>query len=122
MLDLFSCAGGAGRGYERAGFDVFSVDVERQKNNPYPFHLGDAIDVMDRLLAGERIDFTSRDRTVVHLGLRDFRAAHMSPPCQPFSVTKHSHTNTHPDLLVPARAGMQAEPASAGVDSQLDRS
>lgn len=28
LLDLFCCAGGAGKGYERAGFRVFSVDID----------------------------------------------------------------------------------------------
>jgi len=35
LLDLFCCAGGAGEGYRRAGFDVTGVDIEPQKNNPH---------------------------------------------------------------------------------------
>ena len=30
LLDLFCCAGGAGVGYARAGFDVVGVDIDAQ--------------------------------------------------------------------------------------------
>lgn len=30
LLDLFCCAGGAGVGYTRAGFDVVGVDIDAQ--------------------------------------------------------------------------------------------
>lgn len=84
LLDLFSCAGGAGMGYARAGFEVVSVDNEPQPHNPFEFHQADAIEFLAE-------------------HWREFDAVHMSPPCQPFSITKHAHTNEHPDLLVPAR-------------------
>lgn len=84
LLDLFSCAGGAGVGYQRAGFDVVGVDIQVQKHYPFEFHQGDAIAYLEE-------------------HWQEFDAVHLSPPCQPFSITQHAHTNEHPDLLVPAR-------------------
>lgn len=103
LLDLFCCAGGAGTGYHRAGFDVYAVDNEPQPRNPFPFHQGDALAVVRRLSLGESVPFKHRDGTVEWLSLPDFSAIHASPPCQPFSKTAHLHNNVHPDLLAPTR-------------------
>lgn len=103
LLDLYSCAGGAGEGYRRAGFDVYSVDIAEQPNNPFPFLRGDVLEVLATLLRGEKISFPNGE----DLSLDDFHAIHASPPCQAYSVTKsktaHNRKKEHVDLVAPTR-------------------
>lgn len=92
ILDLYSCAGGAGVGYHRAGFDVVGVDIDPQPNYPFEFHQADAIEYA--LEHGHRFD-----------------AAHASPPCQGYcgptrgtNAGRNTATGrTHPDLIAPTR-------------------
>ena len=63
ILDAFCGAGGAGKGYHLAGWDVVGVDIEPQPDYPFEFHQGDALDFIAD-------------------NWRDFAAAHASPPCQ----------------------------------------
>jgi DNA (cytosine-5)-methyltransferase 1 len=85
VLDLFSGVGGAGKGWHDAGFSPYGVDNTPQPRYPYPFHHGDAFDVLDRLGAGEPVPFTHPDGTVEHLTGADLTVRHASPPC-----TEHS--------------------------------
>lgn len=89
LLDLFCCAGGAGVGYHRAGFEVVGVDIEPQLNYPFEFHQADALEFL------------------AEHG-HEFDAIHASPPCQLYSITKHAHTRKHPDLLIPTRDAVRA--------------
>ncbi|MEV6680880.1 DNA methylase [Streptomyces erythrochromogenes] len=68
LLDLFCCAGGASRGYDRAGFVVTGVDIRPRPNYPFTFIQGDALTVLAELIASGEI--------------RRYTAAHASPPCQ----------------------------------------
>ena len=90
LLDLFCCAGGAGMGYHRAGFEVVGVDNRPQKNYPFEFHQADAIEFL-------------------HENWRRFTAVHASPPCQVYSTTRHasSKAKDHPDLLAPTREALR---------------
>lgn len=112
LLDLFCCEGGASMGYHRAGFDVYGLDLFEdysQKRYPFHSHKGDAILAAARLLAGESLLFTRPTDDVEYvLGLKDFDAIAASPPCQAYSITKHSHHNEHPDLIRPVRFLLKA--------------
>jgi DNA (cytosine-5)-methyltransferase 1 len=89
LLDLYSCAGGASRGYHLAGFDVVGVDIDPQPRYPFAFHQADAL-------------------TYLTDHGHEYDVIHASPPCQAYSVTKHAHDREHPDLLQPTREALQA--------------
>lgn len=107
LLDLFCCAGGAGSGYSRAGFDVYGVDIAPQPNYPFWFHQGDAVDALDTLNSGGSITSTLGKETRT-LRLDDFVAIHASPPCQGYTALKAVHGNEWPLLIDPVRELLDA--------------
>lgn len=105
LLDLFCCEGGAAVGYDDAGFDVYGVDNDPNVSPRYPYaiHIGDALDVLRRLIAGEMIGFEGLGPSdVEYLTLNDFAAIHASPPCQAHS-TITPDPSKHEDLIPPTR-------------------
>ena len=86
LLDLFCGAGGAGKGYHDAGFDVVGVDLHPQKNYPFEFHQADALEYLAA-------------------NWRWFDAIHASPPCQRYAgVTAwRGNQEDHPDLVPETR-------------------
>ena len=83
LLDLFCCAGGAGMGYHRAGFDV--VGVVPQPRYPFMFVQADAVDFLAR-------------------NWRHFDAIHASPPCQEYTPLHALHPDKrYPTLIEPIR-------------------
>lgn len=97
LLDLFCCAGGAGKGYYEAGFDVIGVDIRLQPHYPFAFHQADALDVLTMLIDGDEWE---------GLVLSDFAAIHASPPCQRRAAVTawRGKRENHPDLLSPTLA------------------
>ena len=90
LLDLFCGAGGAGVGYQRAGFDIVGVDVEAQPNYPGEFIQADAL--------GLDLEF-----------LRGFDLIHASPPCKGYTALRHAPgRREHPRLIGPTRALLRA--------------
>lgn len=96
LLDLFCGAGGCSVGYHRAGFDVHGVDLEPHPHYPYDITVDDAMAV----LASDVID--------------GYDVIHASPPCQAYSVTKHTHSVEHADLYQPVKDALTAWAARTG--------
>ncbi|MFE2129827.1 DNA methylase [Streptomyces amritsarensis] len=100
LLDLYSCAGGAGTGYHRAGFAVTGVDKQPRPNYPFTFIQGDALTVLAELIASGEI--------------RRYTAVHASPPCQKrCALTVGTNRSRgwggkHVDLVAPTRELLDA--------------
>ncbi|WP_030751646.1 DNA cytosine methyltransferase [Streptomyces sp. NRRL F-5135] len=95
LLDLYSCSGGAGKGYEAAGFAVYGCDTADRPRYPFPYHQGDALAYLADLIASGRI--------------RRYSFVHASPPCQHgCALTVGTNASqgwgrTHVDLVAPTR-------------------
>ncbi len=96
LLDLYCGAGGAAKGYQRAGFEVVGVDINRQPN-----YCG------EQFIQADCLDL---DPSFV----RSFDAIHASPPCQAYTRKaanwgrKRVNHIEHPDLLGPTRDKLAA--------------
>lgn len=103
LLDLYCCAGGCTRGYERAGFRVVGVDIDAQPNYcGSDFIHGDALEVLAALVGGGEVEST----TGKTYRLEDFAAIHASPPCQAYTHARHLANRgrqDHPRLIEPTR-------------------
>jgi len=87
VLDLYCCGGGAGYGYELAGFDVVGVDIEPQPKHRGEFFLSDAIEFV---------------KSYGH----EYDLIHASPPCQEYSTASMQFRlagKEYPDLIVDTR-------------------
>ncbi|MFE0651749.1 DNA methylase [Streptomyces sp. NPDC059534] len=100
LLDLFCCAGGAGTGYQRAGFDVVGVDIRPRPNYPFTFHQADALQYLSGLISSGEIE--------------RYAVVHSSPPCQDkCNLTVGTNRSkgwggTHVDLVPPTRVLLEA--------------
>jgi DNA (cytosine-5)-methyltransferase 1 len=88
LLDAYSGAGGAARGYQLAGFHVVGVDVA-----PQPRYAG------DEFYVGDAIEFIRRHG-------RAFDAIHASPPCQAHTKCRALWGRTYADLIPQTRAAL----------------
>ena len=88
LLDLFCGAGGAAKGYQRAGFYVVGVDIK-----PQPRYCGDEFVQADAMTWDALDIFEGR-----------FDAIHASPPCQAYCALKTMpNKREHPELIAPMR-------------------
>jgi DNA (cytosine-5)-methyltransferase 1 len=101
IVDLCCKAGGATKGYQRAGFYVIGVDIEPQPNYLGDlFILADAVEFLKRMIAGGTMEW-------VGPGIID--GYHASPPCPRYStVTPKDARGKHPDLIAGMRGLLQA--------------
>jgi site-specific DNA-cytosine methylase len=91
LLDLYSCAGGAAKGYTDAGFEVVGIDNQSQPNFPYEFHQADALEYLAK-------------------HWREFDAVHASPPCQASTaLTKGTNKGRVYPNLIPATRELLAQ-------------
>jgi len=88
LLDLFCGAGGAAKGYQRAGFYVVGVD-----SKPQPNYCGD-----------DFVQYDAMTVSIVTVAGGRFDAIHASPPCQRYStLAARSPDHEYPDLYAAIR-------------------
>lgn len=109
LLDLFCCEGGSSAGFEAAGFEVYGVDIEPQPLYRHWLHVGDAIEVLDRLREGRGVVFVHPDGRSKTLVIEHIHALHASPPCQAHSTITPDKAK-HIDLIPDTRERLQKWP------------
>lgn len=83
LLDLFCGGGGATKGYQRAGFEVWGVDVEPQRRYCGDHFLeADVLELEPWFLAA-------------------FDAIHASPPCQWYSMHRNNGSGRNSPAIIP---------------------
>lgn len=93
LLDLFSGAGGACRGYQMAGFHVTGVDIA-----PQPRYVG------ERFIQADALAYLREHG-------HEYDAIHASPPCQHYSVMRNLpwlKGKDYPALIDPTRELLNA--------------
>ena len=83
LLDLFCGEGGAGKGYQDAGFEITGVDNDPANGKRYP-----AWPMMGGFITADAIEY------VREYG-REYDAIHASPPCQAFTLCQRSPEQYH---------------------------
>lgn len=91
LLDLFCGAGGATKGYQRAGFYVVGVDIK-----PQPRYCGDEFIQRDAMEFMDSFWDNAPDWRV--------QAVHASPPCQAYSRALKHLADPKPQLVDAVRA------------------
>jgi DNA (cytosine-5)-methyltransferase 1 len=89
LLDLFSGAGGAARGYRLAGFHVTGVDY-----HPQPRYAG------DEFVCEDAYEWATRNAWA-------FDVIHASPPCQRYSTLAARTGRGYPDSIARVREILQ---------------
>lgn len=92
LVDAFCAAGGATKGYQRAGFHVTGIDCR-----PQPNYCGDAF------VQGDALELLADTGFMAQ-----FVAAAASPPCQRYIRSGNVDKAKHPDLLPPTRDALEA--------------
>ncbi|MEV7505818.1 DNA methylase [Streptomyces sp. NPDC093018] len=100
VLDLFSCSGGAGKGYNLAGFEVDGCGIADRPRYPFAYHRGDALAYLAHLI------------TTGEIGR--YSLVHASPPCQAKNTltvgtnASRGWGGAHVDLVAPTRELLDA--------------
>lgn len=110
LLDLFGCEGIGGSGYYRAGFQVVSVDLDKNRLrwNPHATIHGDALDVLSTLADGKGVLATNPDGSVVEFFDDHFVVRHGSPPCQGYTRGNAGKETSWPKLIPQVREALEA--------------
>lgn len=104
LIDFYCCGGGASEGFHRAGFDVLGIDNEPQPRYRFEFARMSALDALDILNGGGKIEFD----TGRLIGAEDVAAYVGSPPCKVHTSLKPFSASHHIDLIPDTRERFRA--------------